>query len=71
VTRGKVELVFSAVIMAEVLLQQAGASRPWDDPHPTDTIFDSEGLVLVQIDRPIGERARTLRRTYNTSPPKD
>jgi hypothetical protein len=68
-TRGKVELVFWAVIMTELLLQQAGAPRPWDDPHPTDTIFDSEGHVLVQIDRPIRERARTLRRTYNLKTP--
>lgn len=69
VTKGSVALVFSPVIMAELLLQEPGASRPWLDPHPTDALFETEGLILIQIDRLIGERARSLRRAHKLSTP--
>lgn len=70
VERGDVQLLFSAITFAEVLFRPArGEPRPWRDPHPLDDIFDAAGLVLVQIDREVGELARRFRRTYSIKTP--
>ena len=70
VERGSVELLFSAVTLAEVLFRpEERPPRPWPDPHHLDSIFDAPGLSLVQIDREVGEFARRLRRTYNLQTP--
>ena len=70
VERGSVELLFSGVMLAEVLFRpESRPPRPWPDPHELDAIFDAPGLVLVAIDREIGELARKLRRTYPLKTP--
>lgn len=67
VERGALEVLFSAVTLAEVLIkpEDDNPPRPWPDPHESDQIFDSEGLTLVQVDRVIGERSRNIRRRFN------
>ena len=70
VTRGSVELLFSPVVMAEMLMRPSRSTpRPWTDPHPIDSLFETPGLTLVQIDRPVGERARSLRRQFSLKTP--
>lgn len=70
VERGNIELRFSAVTLAETLFRpEARPPRPWPDPHDLDSIFDAPGLLLVQIDREVGELARRLRRTYDLKVP--
>jgi len=70
VQRGVLEVLFSPVTIAEVLIKPEGdAPRPWPDPHEADAIFDTEGLILVQVDRTIGERTRSLRRRYKLKTP--
>jgi predicted nucleic acid-binding protein len=69
VQQGSIELLFSAITLAEVLVRQENTPRPWDDPHDADALFDAEGLFLVQVDRIIGERARSLRRKHTLKTP--
>jgi predicted nucleic acid-binding protein len=70
VQRGVLEVLFSPVTIAEVLIKPDGdVPRPWPDPHEADTVFDTEGLVLVQVDRVIGERTRSLRRRFKLKTP--
>ena len=69
VTTGSVELVINPVILCETLLQVPEQPRPWLDPHPSDTIFNTPGVVLAQLDRRVGERARSLRREHNLKSP--
>lgn len=70
VEHGSVELLFSAVTIAEVLFRpKERPPRPWPDPHPLDSLFDAPGLTLVQIDREVGELARGLRRRYDLKVP--
>lgn len=71
VERAALEVLFSAVTLAEVLIKPEGPNppRPWPDPHELDSIFESDGLFLVQVDRPIGEWARTIRRTTKIKTP--
>ena len=64
-----VELVISPVILAETLLQVPGSPRPWPDPHDADAMFDAPGVTLAQLDRRVGERARSLRRKLNLKTP--
>ena len=61
--RGSLEVMYSAITLAEVLNPEGG-SRPWADPHDADLLFEVDGLVLVQVDRQIGERARSIRRRH-------
>ena len=63
------ELIVSPVILCEVLLQKPGTPRPWADPHDVDAIFDAEGVTMAQIDRRVGERARSLRRRFKLKSP--
>jgi len=71
VERGALEILYSALTLSEVLLKPPGQDppRPWPDPHPFDAMFEHQALVLVQVDRPIGERARSLRRQFNLRTP--
>jgi predicted nucleic acid-binding protein len=71
VQRGALEVAFSAITIAETLVKPAGKNplRPWADPHHTDPIFETEGLLLVQVDRVIGERTRSLRRAHALKTP--
>jgi predicted nucleic acid-binding protein len=70
VERGVLEVLFSPITIAEVLHKPEGdAARPWPDPHEADAIFDTENLILVQVDRAIGEMARRLRRHHNLKTP--
>ena len=64
-----VELIINPVILCETLLQVPGSPRPWQDPHPSDVMFDATGIILAQIDRRVGERARSLRRKHNLKAP--
>lgn len=67
---GSVEVIYSAITVAELLVKPAANTpRPWPDPHEFDQIFDSPHLLLVQVDRVIGERARSLRRRHNLKTP--
>lgn len=70
VERGVLEVLFSPVTIAEVLVKPEGdAPRPWMDPLEADAIFETDGLILVQVDRIIGERARSLRRRFPLKTP--
>ncbi len=71
VERGAVELLFSAVTLAEVLIKPEGVDppKPWPDPNDFDVIFDSEQLIAVQVDRLVGERARSIRRQTGLKTP--
>jgi len=69
VERGALEVLFSPITLTECLFRNAGDKRPFTDPHPLDAIFDASGVVLVQVDRVIGERSRQLRRQYNLLAP--
>jgi PIN domain nuclease of toxin-antitoxin system len=70
VQQGGVELLFSAVTLAEVLIKPAdGSAPPWPDPNPFDEVFENDRLTLLQVDRLIGERARSLRRMHRIKTP--
>lgn len=70
VEKGSIELLFSAITIAEVLIKpDDGSPRPWKDPNDFDAIFDHERLVMVQIDRTIAERVRSLRRSRKVKAP--
>ena len=70
VQRGVLEVLFSPVSIAEVLIKPDGdAPRPWPDPHDADAIFDTPGLIIVQVDRIIGERTRGIRRRHKLKTP--
>lgn len=69
VERGALEVLFSPITLTECLFHSAGDRRPYTDPHPSDALFDATGVVLVQVDRVIGERSRTLRRQHNLKAP--
>lgn len=65
VQHGGMELLFSAITLGEVLIKPAdGSAPPWPDPNPFDDTFDDDRLILVQVDRAAGERARSIRRQY-------
>ena len=63
------ELIITPVILCEVLLQKSNTPRPWTDPHPADDMFNADGVIMAQIDRRIGERARSLRRRFKLKSP--
>ena len=69
VTTRAVEIIINPVILCETLLQVSGTPRPWTDPHPSDVMFDAQGVIMAQIDRRTGEWARSLRRNYNLKAP--
>lgn len=69
VERGGLEVLFSPITLTECLFHAPGNPRPFLDPHPADVLFDAAGVMLVQVDRVIGERSRTLRRQHNLSAP--
>ena len=69
VVSGHVELIVSPIIICETLLQIPGANRPWPDPHPSDDMFDTNGVTLAAITRRVGERARSLRRQHSIKTP--
>lgn len=58
------ELVISPIVLSETLIKKPGASKPWPDPAPEDTIFDNPDLFMAQTTRRVGECARSLRRSY-------
>lgn len=64
-----VELVVNPIILCETLLQEPGSPLPWPDPQDADQIFDAKGVLMAQIDRRTGERARSLRRRYRLKAP--
>lgn len=67
--RGHLEVMFSAITLTECLFRAEGQKRPFADPHPADDLFVASGVILVQVDRVIGERSRTLRRLHNLEAP--
>jgi predicted nucleic acid-binding protein len=67
--RGGLEILFSALTLAECLFKREGAKPPHADPHPADEMFYASGVILVQVDREVGERARSLRRKHKLSTP--
>jgi predicted nucleic acid-binding protein len=69
VERGALEVLFSPITLTECLFRAKGDARPFTDPHPSDELFHADGVVLVQVDRVIGERSRTLRRLHNLKAP--
>jgi predicted nucleic acid-binding protein len=69
VERGGLEVLYSPITLAECLFRKEGDERPFLDPHPSDELFDASGVIPVQVDRTIGERARSLRRQRNLSTP--
>lgn len=69
VERGGLEVLFSPITLAECLFRADGEERPYTDPHPSDELFDASGVIPVQVDRVIGEAARSLRRRHNLSTP--
>jgi predicted nucleic acid-binding protein len=69
VERGGLEVLFSPITLTECLFRADGQGRPYADPHASDELFNAGGMVLVQVDRMIGERSRTLRRLHNLKAP--
>jgi predicted nucleic acid-binding protein len=70
VEKGSIELLFSAITIAEVLNKpDDGSPRPWPDPNDFDKIFDHDRLVLVQVDRAVAERVRSIRRRISIKTP--
>ena len=69
VERGGLEVLFSPITLTECLFRAEGEDRPYTDPHPSDELFNATGVVLVQVDREIGELSRSLRRLHNVKAP--
>lgn len=69
VERGGLEVLFSPITLTECLFQRPGQARPFDEPHPFDDVFYASGVLLVQVDRIIGEQSRALRRQYKLKAP--